>query len=56
MENYYAKMDIYRELKYRKDYFKVTQPIVVRTISQVAPEMQTGSNAFGPVSPRPIIS
>lgn len=56
MENYYAKTFIYRKLKYGNDSFNVTLPVVVQMISQVAPEMQAGSNASEPGSPRSVIS
>lgn len=55
MENYSAKMLIYRKLKYGNDSFNVIVP-VVQMISQVAPEMQAGSDAFEPGSLRSIIS
>ena len=50
------KMLIYRKLKYGNDSFNVTQTVVVQMISQVAPEIQAGSDAFEPGSLRSIIS
>lgn len=52
MENCYAKMFIYRKLKYGETSFKVTQHVVVQMISQVALGMQTGNDEFEPGSLR----
>lgn len=52
MENCSAKMCICRKLQYENYSFKVTKHVVVQMISQVAPEMQAGSDAFEPGSLR----
>lgn len=45
-------MCMYRKLQYENDSFKVTKHVAVQMISQVAPEMQAGSDAFEPGSLR----
>jgi len=49
-------MFIYRKLKYGNDSFNISLPVVVQMISQVALEVQAGSDVFEPGSLRSVIS